>query len=79
MAVNRRTFFNQNQITGVLLYSLFLLIFLADDEEDEEEKQKIATSRQTVIELEVPAKAAGAIIGRQGANIKEVWILKKKF
>ena len=65
---NRRTCF---------IHINFYLFFLADDEEDEEEKQKMATSRQPVIELEVPAKAAGAIIGRQGANIKEVWILMK--
>lgn len=32
----------------------------------------MATSRQTVIDVKVPPKAVGAVIGRQGAMIKEV-------
>ncbi|XP_052097601.1 tudor and KH domain-containing protein-like [Mytilus californianus] len=46
----------------------------ADDEDDEEEEtsQKMATSRQTVIDVKVPPKAVGAVIGRQGAMIKEI-------
>lgn len=42
------------------------------DEEEIEEKRRVTTSRQTIIELNVPAKAVGAVIGRQGANIKKV-------
>ncbi|KAJ8298883.1 hypothetical protein KUTeg_022943 [Tegillarca granosa] len=43
-----------------------------EDEEEIEEKRKVTTSRQTIIELSVPAKAVGAVIGRQGANIKKI-------
>lgn len=43
-----------------------------EDEEEMEEKRKVTTSRQTIIELSVPAKAVGAVIGRQGANIKKI-------
>uniref|UniRef100_K1PLM8 Tudor and KH domain-containing protein n=1 Tax=Magallana gigas TaxID=29159 RepID=K1PLM8_MAGGI len=43
-----------------------------DDDDEDEDKRQSATSKQTVIELDVPPKAVGSIIGRQGANIKEV-------
>lgn len=58
--------------------STFLLLYWllrGDDDEDEEEieeKRRVTTSRQTIIELSVPAKAVGAVIGRQGANIKKI-------
>ncbi|KAK3095253.1 hypothetical protein FSP39_012233 [Pinctada imbricata] len=55
--------------TALLLYWLF---GEKEDDEDQEKNKNIATSRQTVIEVKVPGKAAGAIIGRQGANIKEI-------
>ena len=51
---------------------------IVDAEEDVEEKQKsVVTSRQTTIEMAIPRKAVGAVIGRQGQTIKEVfvWIL----
>ncbi|XP_056002323.1 tudor and KH domain-containing protein homolog isoform X2 [Ostrea edulis] len=54
-------------------YMLYKLLSDAEDEDDEEEeKRQSATSKQTVIELNVPSKAAGAIIGRQGTKIKEI-------
>ena len=37
----------------------------------------MATSRQTIIEIKVPPKAVGTVIGRQGAMIKEVRVTKK--
>lgn len=43
-----------------------------DDNEEEEGKDKMATSRQTIIEIKVPPKAVGTVIGRQGAKIKEI-------
>ena len=36
----------------------------------------MATSRQTIIEIKVPPKAVGTVIGRQGAMIKEVRVTK---
>ncbi|XP_046545484.1 uncharacterized protein LOC124255630 [Haliotis rubra] len=33
---------------------------------------KVTTSRQTVIEVKVPRKIVGSVIGRQGANIKQI-------
>ncbi|XP_060582030.1 tudor and KH domain-containing protein-like [Ruditapes philippinarum] len=57
-----------------LLY--YLLKSSSEDEYDEVASGKssvaTATSRQTVIELQVPRKAVGAVIGRQGATIKEI-------
>lgn len=47
-------------------------VFYIDDDDEDEDKRQSATSKQTVIELDVPPKAVGSIIGRQGANIKEV-------
>ena len=35
---------------------------------------RVATSRQTVIEIVVPKSAAGAIIGSRGSQIKQVSI-----
>lgn len=43
-----------------------------DDDGEEEGKDKMATSRQTIIEIKVPPKAVGTVIGRQGAKIKEI-------
>ncbi|XP_062589324.1 tudor and KH domain-containing protein homolog [Saccostrea cucullata] len=57
--------------TAYLLYKL-LSSTEEDDSDEDEEKRQSATSKQTIIELEVPAKAAGGIIGRQGSNIKEI-------
>ena len=46
---------------------------IVDAEEEVEEKQKsVVTSRQTTIEMSIPKKAVGAVIGRQGQTIKEV-------
>ena len=38
----------------------------------------MATSRQTIIEIKVQPKAIGAVIGRQGASVKEVRVSKHK-
>jgi len=50
--------------------------YISDDDEDPGErtarKSDAATSRQTVIEMAVPVKAVGTVIGRQGATIKQV-------
>lgn len=55
------------------VYVLYRLLSSSeDDEDDDEDKRQTATSKQTVIELDVPPKAVGSIIGRQGANIKEI-------
>lgn len=60
-------------VTVTLLY--WLLKTKSEDDDDDEDsecakKKRATTSRQTVIELPVPQKAVGAIIGRQGTNIK---------
>ncbi|CAC5358109.1 TDRKH [Mytilus coruscus] len=55
-----------------LLLGYWLLRGADDDDEEEETSQKMATSRQTVIDVKVPPKAVGAVIGRQGAMIKEI-------
>ncbi|XP_069102961.1 tudor and KH domain-containing protein-like [Argopecten irradians] len=56
--------------TCLLLY--WLLKNRDQDDEQDEEKEKVTTSRQTVIEVKVPSKAVGPLIGRQGANIKKL-------
>ncbi|XP_045179125.2 tudor and KH domain-containing protein-like [Mercenaria mercenaria] len=56
-----------------LLY--YLLKTASDDDEEDiagRKSSSSATSRQTVIEVQVPRKAVGAVIGRQGATIKEI-------
>ncbi|XP_063438275.1 tudor and KH domain-containing protein-like isoform X2 [Mytilus trossulus] len=55
-----------------LLLGYWLLSSADDDDEEEETAEKMATSRQTVIDVKVPPKAVGAVIGRQGAMIKEI-------
>ncbi|XP_033725770.1 tudor and KH domain-containing protein-like [Pecten maximus] len=56
--------------TCLLLY--WLLRNRDEDDEQDDEKERVTTSRQTVIEVKVPAKAVGPLIGRQGANIKKL-------
>ena len=51
--------------TGVCLYLLLR-------QEREEEVSSLASSRQTVLEVRVPLDSVSYVIGRQGANIKEV-------
>ena len=52
---------------------------LSDFEDEEEEKKKsMVTSRQTTIEIPIPSKAVGAVIGRQGQTIKEVRVFCHK-
>ena len=67
--------------TKITLFSIFLLnwtnapdicIFDLEVEDQVQEKKSVVTSRQTTIEMAIPHKAVGAIIGRQGQNIKEV-------
>ncbi|KAK3593506.1 hypothetical protein CHS0354_037029 [Potamilus streckersoni] len=56
--------------TAFLVYWL-----LKSDEEEENEKdegQKVMTSRHTLIEMKIPRKSVGAVIGRQGQKIKEL-------
>ncbi|XP_013419646.1 uncharacterized protein LOC106180249 [Lingula anatina] len=56
-------------VTGLLLY---MLLKRGEEDEDTLEQEQIVTSRQTVIEVKVPREAVAAVIGRQGAQIKEV-------
>ena len=58
-------------------HRLIIFFLLTDDDDEEEGKDKMATSRQTIIEIKVPPKAVGTVIGRQGAMIKEVRVTKK--
>ncbi|OWF36372.1 tudor and KH domain-containing protein-like [Mizuhopecten yessoensis] len=51
---------------------LYWLLRNQDEEDDDEDQQRVTTSRQTVIEVMVPSKAVGPLIGRQGANIKKL-------
>ncbi|KAL8577956.1 hypothetical protein ACOMHN_011507 [Nucella lapillus] len=58
--------------TVVLLYWLFIR---RDDDGEEEEDQKsgnASTSRLTTIQLSVPSKFVGTVIGAKGANIKKI-------
>ncbi|XP_043226500.1 tudor and KH domain-containing protein-like isoform X2 [Amphibalanus amphitrite] len=56
--------------TGVALY----LLYKKNDEDDELEMYAAdtATSRHTLIEMVIPRNAVGFVIGRQGANVKEI-------
>ncbi|ESO89711.1 hypothetical protein LOTGIDRAFT_124728 [Lottia gigantea] len=52
---------------------LFYWLLHRNEEDDEETTaDTISTSRQTVIEVQVPRSTVGSIIGRQGANIKKL-------
>lgn len=59
-------------LTSTVFVLYRLLTSSEDDDDEDEDKRQSATSKQTVIELDVPPKAVGSIIGRQGANIKEI-------
>lgn len=54
----------------------YKVIFFKDEEIEERMEMKRTkselTTRQTVIEIKIPRKAVGGIIGRQGSVIKEV-------
>ncbi|XP_025080601.1 tudor and KH domain-containing protein-like isoform X2 [Pomacea canaliculata] len=48
-------------------------LFVRRDDDDEYGSKKVEiTSRQTVIQVAVPNKAVGSVIGRQGITIKEI-------
>jgi len=47
-------------------------LYLLLRQEREEEVSSLASSRQTVLEVRVPLDSVSYVIGRQGANIKEV-------
>lgn len=72
--INRKTIFLLVAMptTAILLY--WLIKSSKDDFEDEveEKKKSVVTSRQTTIEIPIPSKAVGAVIGRQGQTIKEL-------
>ncbi|XP_076337524.1 tudor and KH domain-containing protein-like [Tachypleus tridentatus] len=60
---------------------LFYLAFIKKDDLEEQlqlsrkgdrKSQQVATSRQTVIHVNVPKSAVGVVIGRQGSTIKKV-------
>jgi len=53
-------------VTGVCLYLL-----LKKDEEWSDERTHV-TSRHVVLEVQIPKDSVGIVIGRQGANIKEI-------
>ncbi|XP_035669048.1 tudor and KH domain-containing protein-like [Branchiostoma floridae] len=59
-------------VTGYLLVKRNQGQRLEDEFEQEEAAKSMATSRQTTIEVKVPRRVVGAVIGRQGANIKQV-------
>jgi len=42
------------------------------DEEEEEAKPSVVTSKHVSLQLVVPRHAVGAVIGQQGAQIKQV-------
>lgn len=56
--------------SGLLLYWLYRRS--SESDEDVYGTQKVMTSRSTVIEVTVPQRAVGPVIGRQGATIKEI-------
>ncbi|KAK7861624.1 hypothetical protein R5R35_010127 [Gryllus longicercus] len=58
-------------LTGITAGLLYLL--LGKDEDDVEELvQRIKTSRSATIEVKIPKDCVGVVIGRGGANIKEI-------
>ncbi|CAH1251665.1 TDRKH [Branchiostoma lanceolatum] len=59
-------------VTGYLLVKRSQGQRLEDEFEQEEAAKSMATSRQTTIEVKVPRRVVGAVIGRQGANIKQL-------
>lgn len=59
-----------------LVYSNLLFFVVVADDEEEDNMNRITTSRQTVIEVQVPSEAVGAVIGRQGATIKQVMLVQ---
>ncbi|XP_078577614.1 tudor and KH domain-containing protein-like [Branchiostoma floridae x Branchiostoma japonicum] len=59
-------------VTGYLLVKRSQGQRLEDEFEQEEAAKSMATSRQTTIEVKVPRRVVGVVIGRQGANIKQV-------
>ncbi|KAL4233290.1 Far upstream element-binding protein 3 [Mactra antiquata] len=67
---------NKVVILGVAVPTVLGLLYLLwktrKDEEEETERPMIVTSHQTVIELPIPRKVVGTIIGRQGSNIKQL-------
>ncbi|CAH1789464.1 unnamed protein product [Owenia fusiformis] len=49
------------------------LLFKSNDEDEElDKREREATSRQTVIKVDIPRKLVGSVIGRQGSTIKEI-------
>jgi len=54
-------------VTGVCLYLL-----LRKDEEWSNENSSHITSRHVVLEVKIPKDGVGLVIGRQGANIREI-------
>jgi len=54
-------------VTGVCLYLL-----LRKDEEWSNENSSHITSRHVVLEVKIPKDSVGLVIGRQGANIREI-------
>jgi len=43
-----------------------------DDEEEEDQEQVVATAFETTIEVQIPQYLVGTVIGRGGANIKQI-------
>ncbi|KAH3753334.1 tudor and KH domain-containing protein-like [Dreissena polymorpha] len=58
--------------TALLLYWLLKTSNEEEDYTEQKKASKAATSRQTVIEVAIPRKLVGTVIGRQGATIKEL-------
>lgn len=58
--------------SALLLYWLYRTAQDEEEEVSERRKKPEVTSRQTVIEVPIPRKAVGGIIGRQGGVIKEL-------
>lgn len=57
---------------GVTVSSILLYLLLKQEEEYEVKRQKVETTKHTVVRVTVPKAVVGGVIGRQGANIKQI-------
>lgn len=57
---------------GVTLSSVLLYLLLKPEEEYEVKRNKVETTKQTTVRVKVPKDVVGGVIGRQGANIKQI-------
>ncbi len=50
----------------------FVHVFSVSEEYNERPSNNVATGQFLMIEMKIPAKMVGTVIGREGANIKQV-------